>query len=127
NRPRAFDRSEDGRAARRADLGRVQPGPRLDLLLYAAGPGRERRGGVMSKRVLVIEDQEDNRRIVRDLLASVGYETIEAETGETAAVPGTGRELRCAPAYSRRQAFPVGDGSLSCVPRRGSWSWTIIR
>jgi two-component system cell cycle response regulator DivK len=30
----------------------------------------------------VVEDQEDNRRIVRDLLTSVGYETIEATTGE---------------------------------------------
>jgi two-component system cell cycle response regulator DivK len=36
----------------------------------------------MSKRVLVIEDQQDNRRIVRDLLTSVGYEIIEAVTGE---------------------------------------------
>ena len=36
----------------------------------------------MSKRILVIEDQEDNRRIVRDLLASAGYEMIEAATGE---------------------------------------------
>jgi len=36
----------------------------------------------MSKRILVIEDQEDNRRIVRDLLTSAGYETIEAVTGE---------------------------------------------
>jgi len=36
----------------------------------------------MSKRVLVIEDQEDNRRIIRDLLASAGYEMIEAVTGE---------------------------------------------
>ncbi len=36
----------------------------------------------MSKRILVIEDQEDNRRIVRDLLSSVGYDTIEAITGE---------------------------------------------
>ncbi len=35
----------------------------------------------MSKRILVIEDQEDNRRILRDLLTSVGYELIEAETG----------------------------------------------
>ena len=35
----------------------------------------------MSKRILVVEDQEDNRRIVRDLLTSVGYEIIEALTG----------------------------------------------
>jgi len=36
----------------------------------------------MSKRILVVEDQEDNRRIVRDLLTSAGYEIIEAVTGE---------------------------------------------
>ena len=36
----------------------------------------------MSKRILVIEDQEDNRRILRDLLKSAGYEVIEAVTGE---------------------------------------------
>jgi two-component system, cell cycle response regulator DivK len=35
----------------------------------------------MSKRILVVEDQEDNRRILRDLLASVGYQVIEAEDG----------------------------------------------
>lgn len=36
----------------------------------------------MSKCILLIEDHEDNRRIVRDLLTSVGYELIEAVTGE---------------------------------------------
>ena len=36
----------------------------------------------MSKRILVIEDHEDNRRILRDLLTSAGYEPIEAVTGE---------------------------------------------
>ena len=36
----------------------------------------------MSKRILVVEDEEDNRRIVRDLLTSGGYEIIEAVTGE---------------------------------------------
>ena len=36
----------------------------------------------MSKRILVVEDQEDNRRILRDLLTSVGYELIEAVTGD---------------------------------------------
>ena len=35
----------------------------------------------MSKRILVIEDTEDNRQIVRDLLVSVGYEIIEATNG----------------------------------------------
>jgi two-component system cell cycle response regulator DivK len=38
----------------------------------------------MSRRILVVEDQEDNRRILRDLLASAGYETMEAENGEEA-------------------------------------------
>jgi two-component system, cell cycle response regulator DivK len=36
----------------------------------------------MSKRILVVEDQEDNRRIVRDLLTSAGYALIEATDGE---------------------------------------------
>ena len=35
----------------------------------------------MSKLILVIEDQEDNRRIMRDLLTSAGYEIVEAVTG----------------------------------------------
>ena len=36
----------------------------------------------MSRRILVIEDQEDNRRILRYLLRSAEYEVIEAVTGE---------------------------------------------
>ncbi len=36
----------------------------------------------MSKRILVVEDQEDNRRILRDLLTSVGFQILEAEDGE---------------------------------------------
>lgn len=38
----------------------------------------------MSKRILVVEDQEDNRQILRDLLASADYEMIEAQDGEAA-------------------------------------------
>ena len=34
------------------------------------------------KRILVIEDHEENRRLLRDLLTSFGYELIEAVTGE---------------------------------------------
>jgi two-component system, cell cycle response regulator DivK len=36
----------------------------------------------MSRRILLIEDHEDNRRIVRDLLTPAGYEVVEALTGE---------------------------------------------
>ena len=36
----------------------------------------------MGKRILVVEDHEENRRLLRDLLTSVGYELIEAVTGE---------------------------------------------
>jgi two-component system cell cycle response regulator DivK len=35
----------------------------------------------MGRRILVIEDHEENRRILRDLLTSGGYEIIEATTG----------------------------------------------
>jgi two-component system cell cycle response regulator DivK len=34
------------------------------------------------KRILVVEDTEDNRQIIRDLLSTAGYETIEAVNGE---------------------------------------------
>ncbi len=37
----------------------------------------------MKKRILVIEDTEDNRQILRDLLSSAGYEIIEAVDGES--------------------------------------------
>jgi len=37
---------------------------------------------MMNKTILVVEDHEDNRRIMRDLLMSSGYEVIEAVTGE---------------------------------------------
>ena len=35
----------------------------------------------MTKRILVIEDQEDNRAILRDLLSAAGYSTSEAPNG----------------------------------------------
>jgi len=42
----------------------------------------------MSQRILVIEDQADNRQILRDLLASAKFEVIEAEDGETGLAAG---------------------------------------
>ena len=38
----------------------------------------------MSKRILVVEDQEDNLRIMRDLLNDAGFEVIEAGNGNEA-------------------------------------------
>src|SRR5215471_11978163 len=38
----------------------------------------------MSKRILVVEDQPDNRQIIRDMLAPTDYEITEAENGEQA-------------------------------------------
>ena len=42
--------------------------PGIDVFLH--GPGSRRTAGTdgMSKRILVVEDQEDNRQIIRDLL-----------------------------------------------------------
>jgi DNA-binding NtrC family response regulator len=38
----------------------------------------------MSKRILVVEDQEDNRQIIRDMLSATDYQITEAENGEQA-------------------------------------------
>jgi two-component system, cell cycle response regulator DivK len=36
----------------------------------------------MTKRILIVEDQEDNRIILRRLLSKAGYDLIEAMNGE---------------------------------------------
>jgi two-component system cell cycle response regulator DivK len=38
----------------------------------------------MSKRILVVEDQEDNMQILRDVLVSADFEISEAQNGEEA-------------------------------------------
>ena len=38
----------------------------------------------MSKRILVVEDQPDNRKIIRDVFARTDYELVETENGEEA-------------------------------------------
>jgi len=38
----------------------------------------------MTKRILVVEDQEDNRQIIRDMLSATDYQITEAENGEEA-------------------------------------------
>ena len=42
-----------------------------------------------SELILVVEDNDKNRKLVRDVLTFKGYEIIEAETGE-----GSQREAR---------------------------------
>src|SRR5262249_17787866 len=69
-------------APRRPALGGIGAGPRVDVFLHGAAQGRAAGGASMSKRVLVIEDHEENRRIVRLLLGSAGIDMIEAVTGE---------------------------------------------
>ena len=39
-------------------------------------------GGWMPHKILIVEDNENSRRLVRDVLIYHGYETIEAENGE---------------------------------------------
>ncbi len=41
----------------------------------------------MSKRVLVVEDQEDNMQIMNDMLSNAGYEVIKAVTGDEGVAP----------------------------------------
>jgi CheY-like chemotaxis protein/anti-sigma regulatory factor (Ser/Thr protein kinase) len=60
-----------------------EPGKGSTFHFHGAGAGRGTSGVIMSKRILVIEDQQDNRQILRDLLTSADFEVIEAEDGET--------------------------------------------
>jgi two-component system cell cycle response regulator DivK len=38
----------------------------------------------MGKRILIVEDTEDNRRILRDLLTNAGFDICEAHDGQAA-------------------------------------------
>src|SRR6266498_2322477 len=82
HRARPIDCQAHRRDARRADLGRIRARQGIEVLFHASGAGRGTSGAVMSKRILVVEDQEDNRKILRDLLTSADFEVIEAVDGE---------------------------------------------
>jgi anti-sigma regulatory factor (Ser/Thr protein kinase) len=62
-------------------LGGIDPGQRLDVSDGGPHSGRVSQVGAMSKRILV-EDQEDLRGMLHDLLSGTGYTVIEAENGE---------------------------------------------
>ena len=76
----------------------------------------------MSRRILVVEDQEDNRRILHDLLTNVGYEIVQAENGvEALRVAAAERpdlilwtsSYRCSTAMRRRA---TSRPTLGCAP-----------
>ena len=68
------------RAPRRADLGGERGRQGLDILHLDAGDGGAGAYGV--KTILYVEDNEFNRKIVRDLLGRSSYRLIEATDGE---------------------------------------------
>ena len=69
----------------------------------------------MSKRILVVEDQEDNRQIIRDMLTFTDYEIVEAESGDEAT--GHGRLRGDAPDQGRsgNALDPDHCGHLLCA------------
>ena len=60
----------------------------------------------MTKRILIIEDQEDNRAIMRDLLTGAGFELIEAVDGEEGVKLAQSERPPCA-SPDRRRAVAV--------------------
>jgi CheY-like chemotaxis protein len=50
----------------------------------------------MSKRILVIEDTENNRRILSDLLTNAGFEVLEAVDGEKGVAMAAALEIPAA-------------------------------
>ena len=62
-------------------MGGVPFGAGLNVFLLASSHSGTSEASV-TKRILVVEDQEDNLQILRDLLTSAGFEIIEAKDGE---------------------------------------------
>src|SRR5262249_57312801 len=70
-----------GRDARRAHRGRERARPWIEVLLHGAAL-RGRRTRMKDRTVLHIEDNEYNRKIVRQLLSRTSYRLLEAADGE---------------------------------------------
>ena len=80
---RAQHHQEVRRDAWRPHLGGEYPGSGVDVFLHGPDQGvRRREGHVSQKTVLYIEDNEFNRKIVRQLLGSTTYRLLEANDGE---------------------------------------------
>jgi len=84
----------------------------------------------MSKRILVVEDQEDLRAILRDLLSTSGYTVIEAVDGAGGVAKAAAERpdlvlrtisRRCSTAMTRR------DRSRQCLASRRYRSSPSVR
>ena len=64
------------RSPRRTDLGQEPARRGLDLHLQPTGEA------MAGELILIVEDNEKNRKLVRDVLQFKGYRTLEAETAE---------------------------------------------
>src|SRR3972149_2808251 len=82
DRARAQHHQEVRGAARGTRLGR-EPG-RTGVHVLLLGPSARGQGeaGMSAKTILYVEDNEFNRKIVRDLLARTSYRLVEATDGE---------------------------------------------
>jgi CheY-like chemotaxis protein len=75
----------------------------------------------------VVEDQEDNRQIIRDLLSATDYEITEAESGEqavldpTASAIGAPRSARISSAMLIGSGASSAKGGLSQQDQHDSW------
>jgi hypothetical protein len=80
NGGQACDLEAHHRDAWRKNLGGLDRGTGLDVFLLGANRSEATGEASMSRRILVVEDQEDNRTM-RDLLTANDYEMTEAENG----------------------------------------------
>jgi two-component system, cell cycle response regulator DivK len=75
----------------------------------------------MSKRILVVEDQPDNRQIIRDMLAPTDYEITEAEDGQQAldAIAKQRPQLPIIDGYTATRKIKA-DPALRSIPIKGT-------
>jgi two-component system cell cycle response regulator DivK len=67
----------------------------------------------MSKRILVIEDTENNRRILNDLLTNAGFEVLEAVDGEKGVAMAATRRIKANPELRHIPIIAVTSYALS--------------
>ncbi len=78
DRPRSRALQATRGAARRPDLGRQRVGQGKHVRVHAALEGLVAMAG---EQILVVEDNELNMKLFRDVLVATGYRTLEATTG----------------------------------------------